>query len=81
MTKTLLEKAKALKSNKINSKITDEDIDLVHAWSKGEITLSQIGHVKKIERTNVQYWVYHVLRECFKDSRLVLYKREVEELI
>ena len=57
--KTLLEKAKSIKSNKINYRLfTDQDIDLVLAWLDGHINTTQMCKARKLNRLTGNYLYY-----------------------
>lgn len=63
--KTLLEKAKSVKSFKSNqTPVTDEEIELAVAWLKGEITLKQVSVAlgENVDAGSARYSIVRFIR-------------------
>jgi hypothetical protein len=67
---TLLEQAKNIKVNTNKGSLpSKEDIELVLAWVKNDVTLKQIQLVKKFKSTSYGYaWIAQVLRVYLQEK-------------
>ncbi len=76
MKETLLEKAlkEPVSRRTIRHVVTDEHVDLVFAWLKGEVTPKQVCVAMglDIEQGNYQRFFANYLREAYRMGRLIL---------
>jgi len=78
--KTLLEKAKEIKTTRKTLKLknTDEHIDLAIAWAKDEIALGQVSQVlygegmHKTSGGRTLYAMFVYLREGFRKGKIIV---------
>lgn len=70
--KTLLELALEVKRKRISNQSSDEEVELVFAWLRGEVGATQICVTlkKKMATGNYLYWAAVTLRNAYHSGRL-----------
>jgi len=70
--KTLLEKAKQLKSRGYRTgELTKEELDLISAYLKGEVNSNQIRIVLKKDGIQIYSYIVRGVRDLIKQGKLI----------